>query len=158
MKKNICSNFTQRGIFRTSVMSASKRGRVTKTPPLYNFFKGTTNPINAFAQASSLWAFHRNLGNVLEKRPHKRVLHMLLYLPHSRKQSRGHWETDGCHKHHQWPETPPTTSRSRKQVARGAFLQYCVQTFLPLTQSHPWYTEARPTSNVTFLPYFCSSA
>jgi hypothetical protein len=72
VKKNICANYTQREeMLRTPVMTISKRGNMTKIPPLYYLFNDTTSPINAFLQASRLFAFHRNLGNVLEIHPHK---------------------------------------------------------------------------------------
>lgn len=133
--KNICSNFTQRQ--EMPVTSASKRGTVTKNPPSYYLFNGTTSPINAFVQANSLLAFHRNLGSVLEKHPHKRVLHMLLYLPLSRKRSMGHWQTDGCHKHHQRPEAPPTSSHSRKTNGKGCFSWMLCLDFLSLDPALP---------------------
>lgn len=117
--------------------------------------KGTTSPINAFAQANSLWAFHRNLGSVAEKRPHTRVLHMLLGPPGSGRQSRGHWRTDGCHKRHQWLETPPTASCFPKQAGRDGFLPHRAQTLLSpgpsLTMEYGGKTDIQCYSPTLFL-------
>lgn len=119
---------------------------MTKTPPSYYLFKDTTSPINAFAQANSLWAFHRNLGSELEKRPHRRVLHMLLCLPCSRKQSMSlpdRWLPQAPPR----PEPPPTNSGeayfSSQRMEKHTFHP------LSLPQHYPWHTEARWTSNAT---------
>ena len=133
-----------------------REGMWRKIHQRYYVCKGTASPINAFAQANSLWAFHRNLGSVVEKRPHTRVLHMLLGLPRSGKQSRGHWQTDGCHKRHSGRKLLPPPPVSPDKRTEMAFFHTMPRLSLPPDPTLPWNMEARPTSNVTVQPYFSS--
>lgn len=103
---------------------------MTETSPVYYLFKGTMSPINAFAQANSFWAFHRNLGNVLAKRPHKRFAYAAVSASLQEAEN-GSVIDRWLPRRHQQPEASPTTFSYLKRAGRGTSLPHCAQTFSP---------------------------
>lgn len=152
MKKNICSNFTQREeMFRTSVMPASKRGSMRKTPSCY-LFKGTTAQLPHFSSQQP-WGFSQKSWKCARETPPQKTVAYAAISASLREAEHGSL-TD------RWlPHAPPVAGNSAYKQVGAVLLFNTVPRFsLLLTQPYPWSFEARPTSSVMLLPYPCSSA
>lgn len=151
MKKNICSNFTQREMFGTSVMPASERGSVRKTPSCY-LFKGTTAQLPHFSSQQP-WGFSQKSWKCARETPPQKTVAYAAVSASLREAEHGSL-TD------RWlPHAPPVAGNSAyKQVGALLLFNTLPRFSLLLTLPYPWNIEARPTSDVLRLPYYCSSA
>lgn len=131
MKKNICSNLTQREeMFRTSVMPASQRGSVRKTPLCY-LLKGTTARLPHFSSQQP-WGFSQKSWKCARETPPQKTIAYAAV-------SASLQETEHGSLTDRWRATHATNGQKLhlQMSGSGASLQHCTQIFSSLDPTLP---------------------